>query len=55
LCKLLRNSYFFQTEIVDYLQIVIDAECMGEVCEIEQEEACLFLEQLQAKMNLNGK
>ena len=46
---------FFQTEIVDYLQIVIDAKWMVEVCESEQEEACLLLEQLQAKMKLNGK
>ena len=46
---------FFQTEIVDYLQIVIDAEWRVEVCESDQEEACLLLEQLQAKMKLNGK
>lgn len=36
-----------RVEIIEYLQIVIDAETMVEVCESEQEEALLLLEQLE--------
>jgi TPR repeat protein len=50
-----KKVHFSQAELANYLQIVIDADFMGEVCESEYEEACLLLEQLQAKMNLNGK